>query len=223
METSGAENFFDTQHLDLFPKLVSVNPISIPKQVFWCAVEWKGFDDLLGGPHGRWVSRDVKVENTTAVVSKHDKNEQNFKPDRMHREKIDRTELRDVVLEKCSPGLGWRLVMTDHVFRHRCLGSLDTQFQEFTANPRRAPDDVLAAHGSNQLTSFPRNLRPSRSTVTNLPGPIPLESSAVPTDDSFRFNDDQGGTPSRPESRQPNPKTPIGTIEQESFGIWSSL
>ena len=113
--------------------------------------------------------------------------------------------------------------MTDHVFRHRCLGNLDTQFQEFTANPRRAPDDVLAAHGSNQLTSFPRNLRPSRSAVTNLPGPIPLESSAVPTDDSFRFNDDQGGTPSRPESRQPNPKTPIGTIEQESFGIWSSL
>src|SRR5881396_3591814 len=57
-----AENFFDTQHLDLFPKLVSVNPISIPKQVFWCAVEWKGFDDLLGGPRGRWVSLDVKVE-----------------------------------------------------------------------------------------------------------------------------------------------------------------
>src|SRR5205809_3493633 len=77
--------------------------------------------------------------------------------------------------------------------------------------------------GSNQLTSFPRNLRPSRSAVTNLPGPIPLESSAVPSDDSFRFNDDQGGTPSRPESRQPNPKTPIGTIEQEAFGIWSSL
>ena len=218
-----AENFFDTQHLDLFPKLVSVNPISIPKQVFGCAVEWKGFDDLLGGPRGRWVSRDVKVENTTAVVSKHNKNEQNFKPDRMHREKIDRTELRDVVLEECSPGLGWRLVMTDHVFRRRCLGNLDTQFQEFTANPRCAPDDVLAAHGSNQLTSFPRNLRPSRSAVTNLPGPIPQESSAVPTDDSFRFNDDQGGTPSRPESRQPNPKTPIGTIEQESFGIWSSL
>ncbi len=41
--------------------------------------------------------------------------------------------------------------------------------------------------------------------------------------DSFRFNHDQGGTPSRPESRQPNPKTPVGTIEQESFGIWSWL
>ena len=80
----------------------------------------------------------------------------------MHREKIDRTELRDVVLEECFPGLGWRLVMTDHAFRHRYLENLDTQLQEFTANPRRAPDDVLAAHGSNQLTSFPRNLRPSR-------------------------------------------------------------
>src|SRR5215831_4307725 len=85
------------------------------------------------------------------------------------------------------------------------------------------PDDVLTAHGSNQLTSFLRNLRPSWSTVTNLPGPIPLESPTVPTDDGFGFNDDQGGTPSRPQSRQPNPKPPIGLIEQESFGIWSSL
>ena len=82
-------------------------------------------DDSLDVSALPW-SRDVKVENTTAVVSKHDKNEQNFKPDRMHREKIDRTELRDVVLEECFPGLGWRLVMTDHVFRHRCLGNLDT-------------------------------------------------------------------------------------------------
>ena len=29
------------------------------------------------------------------------------------------------------------------------------------------------------------------------------------------LNDDHGGTPSRPESRQPNPKPAIGTIEQQ--------
>ena len=94
---------------------------------------------------------------------------------------------------------------------------------KFAANSRRAPDDVLAAQGTNQLTSFLGNFRPSRSAVTNLPGPIALESSTVPTDYGFGLNDDQGGTPSRPESRQPNPKPAIGPIEQESFGIGSSL
>ena len=141
----------------------------------------------------------------------------------MHREEINRNELRDMIVEKCLPTLRWRFPMADHVFRHRGFGNLDTQFQEFAANPGCTPNDVLAAHGPNQLTSFLGNFRPSRSAVTNLPGPIPLESPTVPTDDRFGLNDDQGGTSSRPESRQPNPKPAIGAIEQESFGIGSSL
>ena len=170
------------------------------------------------GPCSRWVSRNVEVKNPTAVMGKHYKNEQNFKPDGMHREEINRNELRHMILEKCLPGLRWRFPMTDHIFRHRGFGNLDAQFQEFAANSRCAPDDVLAAHGSNQLTSFFGNFRPSRSAVTNLPGPIPLESTTVPTDHGFGFNDDHGGTPSRPESRQPDPKPAISPIEQESFG-----
>src|SRR5947208_2004032 len=63
-----AENFFDTQHLDLFPKLVSVNPISIPKQVFGCAVEWKGFDDLLGGPRGCWFESAHEFPSEPSAV-----------------------------------------------------------------------------------------------------------------------------------------------------------
>ena len=102
----GAENFFDIQQFDLFPELVSVNPISIPKQVFRCAIEWKGFHHLLRGPCSSRVSRDIEVKNTTAVMGKHYKNEQNFKPDRMHREEIDRNELRRVIVQKCLPGDG---------------------------------------------------------------------------------------------------------------------
>ena len=46
------------------------------------------------------MSRDVEVKNATAVMGKHYKNEQNFKPDRMNREEIDRNELRHVIVEK---------------------------------------------------------------------------------------------------------------------------
>src|SRR5262249_42057831 len=72
---------------------------------------------------------------------------------------------------------------------------------------RGAPQMRFTAHGSNELTSFLRNLRPSWSTVTNLPCPIALESPTVPTDDGFGFNDDQGGTPSRPTIETAKPKT----------------
>src|SRR5438552_5706418 len=51
-------------------------------------------------------------------MGKRYKYEQNFKPDRLHREEIDRNELRDVVVEKCFPRLRWRFPMTDHVFRY---------------------------------------------------------------------------------------------------------
>src|SRR5262249_44294047 len=134
-------------------------------------------------------------------------------PDRMHREEIDRNELRNVVMEKCLPLLRWRFPVADHIFRDRSLGDLFTQFHQFASNPRCAPDDVFPAHGSNQITSLFRNCRPSGPAATNLPRPVPSESLPMPTDDGFRVDDNQGGTPSGPQTRQPNPEPPIGTIK----------
>jgi hypothetical protein len=62
-------------------------------------------------------------------------------------------------------------------------------------NPRRAPQWILAAHGSYQIPSFPRNLRASGSSVAYLPAPIPPESLTMPSDDGFRLYDNQGRTP----------------------------
>ncbi|PYS08107.1 MAG: hypothetical protein DMG17_29585 [Acidobacteria bacterium] len=70
------------------------------------------------------MSGNIGVKNTTAVIGKRYKYEQNFKPDRLHREQIDRNELRDVVVEKCFRRLRWRFPMTDHVFRYGGLGNL---------------------------------------------------------------------------------------------------
>ena len=93
-----AEDLSDAQQFDLLPELVPVNPISVPQHVFRGAVEWKSFDHLLCGPGRRRVSGDVEVQDTAAVMGKHYKNEQNFKPDRVYCKKIDRGELRDVVV-----------------------------------------------------------------------------------------------------------------------------
>jgi len=123
-----AEDLFDAQHFDLLAELVPVNPISVPQHEFRGAVEWKGFDHLLCGPGRRRVSGDVEVQYTAAVMGKHDKNEQNFEPDRVHCKEIDRSELTDVVVQKRFPCLRWRFPMTDHVFRYGGFGNLDSQF-----------------------------------------------------------------------------------------------
>src|SRR5215469_10766385 len=133
----------------------------------------------------------------------------------MHREEVDRNELREVVVQKCSARLRWRFPMTDHIFRDRRFGNLDTQFHQLAANARCSPDNVLEAHGSNQLTGLFRQCRPSWLAAANLPGPIPPESLPVPTDYGFRFDDDQSRTPPGPQAKQPNPEPSIGTIQHE--------
>jgi hypothetical protein len=39
------------------------------------------------------MSRDVKVDNTSSVMGENDKDEQGFKPNSVHSEEVDRSEL----------------------------------------------------------------------------------------------------------------------------------
>src|SRR5262245_49608826 len=52
----------------------------------------------------------------------------------------------------------------------------------------------------HQITRLPQHTGTSRPAVTDLPGPVPLKSLAVPTDDGFRSDDDQGRAPTRPQA-----------------------
>ena len=133
-------------------------------------------------------------------MCEHDEDEQNFEPDRMYREEVDRNELGHMIGEERSPRLGWRLGMADHVFGDGRLGNLNAQFQKFAVNSRRSPERVIATDGSNEIARLPRNQRTSGPAVTNLPGPVPLKSLTMPADDGFRFDDDQGRAPTRPQA-----------------------
>src|SRR5262249_56652455 len=59
--------------------------------------------------------------------------------------------------------------------------------------------------------------------VKNLPSPVRLKSRTMPTDHGFRFDDDQGRAPTRPQARKPNPKTSISSAEDEPVCLLSSL
>src|SRR5262249_9738010 len=73
-------------------------------------------------------------------------------------------------------------------------------------NSRRSPNRVVTTHGSNQIARLPRNTGTPRPAVTNLPSPVPLKSLTMPTDHGFRFDDDQGRAPTRPQAWRAKPK-----------------
>jgi len=62
---------FDAHDLDLFLKLVSVNPISISQEIFRCAVERKGFNDLLRRPFCSRMCGDIEMHDTPSIMHEH--------------------------------------------------------------------------------------------------------------------------------------------------------
>src|SRR5262245_12750035 len=102
------------------------------------------------------MSRHVKVDNASTVLHKNDKDEQDFKPDRVDGEEVYRSELGYVIIEERSPRLRWWFWSPDHVFGNRSLGNLNSNFEQFAVDPRRTPKRVFTAHCSSQIASFPR-------------------------------------------------------------------
>ena len=187
-----AEDFFDIHYSDLIAELLPVNPISISQQIPRRRIEGKGFEHLLRGPFRGRVSRNIEMDNASSIMCENDKDKENFKPNGVDSKEVDGRELGNVIIQERSPRLRWWFWMSDHVFGNRSLRDLDAQLHQLAVDPRCAPDRVLAAHRSNQIAYFSRNLRTSSLPVTNLPGPIPMKSLAVPTNDGFRFNDEEG-------------------------------
>src|SRR5215471_2520006 len=186
----GAKNFFDIHDFDLLAELLPVDPITISQQIFRCGVERKGFQHLLRGPFRRRMSRDIEMDDASAIMCENDKHEKNFKPSSVDREEVDRSQLRYVIVKERSPRLRWWLGMSDQVFGNRSLRDLNSEFEQFAVDPRRTPKRVLTADCSNQIASFLWNLRTSGAPMTYFPSPIPPESLTMPVDDGFRLDDD---------------------------------
>ena len=92
-----AEHFVDVHDLELLAELLPVDPISVSEQIFRRGVERKSFAHLLCGPFGCGMGCDVEVDNAASVVRENNKDEEDFKPNRVDREEVDRRELRLMV------------------------------------------------------------------------------------------------------------------------------
>src|SRR5262249_28440132 len=91
------------------------------------------------------MSRDIEMDDTSTMMCEHEEDEQNFEPDRVYREEVDRNELGHMIGEERSPRLGWRLGMADHCIWQRTPGKslcpVSGVRREFEALPKSGCHD----------------------------------------------------------------------------------
>lgn len=68
------DHFFDEKTVHAVAKSLTVDSISIAKQMLRCSIPWKGLDHLLPYPLGRRVHRDIEINHLSTVVCKDDEN-----------------------------------------------------------------------------------------------------------------------------------------------------
>ena len=138
------EHLVHTETLDATPKYLIVCLIAVTHHVLWRRVPRESLDHLLRGPLGSRVLGNIEVNNLAALVPQHEEDVEDPKRCGGHGEEIDRSKLRDMVIEERSPCLGRRLAVTDHVLGDRRLGDDDAKHLEFAVYARRAPERILA-------------------------------------------------------------------------------
>jgi len=99
------------------------------------------------------MSCHVEVDNASSIVNEYDEDEQDFEPNGVHREEVDRSELRNMIIQEGPPRLGGRFPTSDHVLGHRGFGNLDAQLCAARKFPLPdAPSPVLC----DAVSALPR-------------------------------------------------------------------
>ena len=124
-----------------------------------------------------------------------------------------------MVVEKRSPGLGWRASSSVHVTSHRGLGDLDAELGEFRLDPGCTPGVVRSAEFADEDAGLLGHGRPAWDSGTALPGPEQTKSSTVPAEHSFWLYQVKRSTPFWPDSGEGHPEEPVRIREPRTTGF----
>jgi hypothetical protein len=92
---------------------------------------------------------DCHVPDASPVVGEEHQNEQEAVGRRRDDEEIGRDDLADVIPKEGAPGLRRRLASANQLFRDSGLTDVDSKFQQFAMNSRRAPARIRVRHVAN--------------------------------------------------------------------------
>jgi hypothetical protein len=183
---------------DLSGEIASENAIAVSEAVTWNLIKREGLPQLLAGPLGGGMSGDIEVDDPPAVVREHHEHIENLEAECGNREKIDRHQRIDCVVEEGTPSLRGGLANTDHVLGDARLTDVDAEFQQFPVKTRRTPERILAAHGADELANVLGNIGSTELAAPDFPLPEESKAFPVPGNDGLRLDDDQCGTPAVP-------------------------
>jgi hypothetical protein len=144
----------------------------------------------------RQMSDDASrsMQNPTSIVGKDDKREQDSARECGHREEINSDGRLQMVREEGAPTLRAWFLPRRHQPRNRSLRDLEPQLQQFSMDPRCAPEGVREGHLPNQSSDIRSDL--GTTTARSRPaGPIPRKAAMIPRDNRGGADDHQGRFP----------------------------
>ena len=176
-----------TDHLFLPTKCLPVDGISIAQQISRLLIRSARLQELPRFPSRCRMRRHVDVKHPPSIVAQNDQDEKDPECCGRNCEEIKCDNFFGMVLKKCPPRLRRRSTALDHVLRDRSLRNLIPKLQQFSMNPRRAPQRIGPAHASDKVPDL--RINPWACAAATLPAPVVPEALPVPAYNYFRLND----------------------------------
>src|ERR1700687_1716094 len=172
-----------------FVELLSIAADPIAQQITRSNVPGECFQKLPRRPFSSGVVRYGEVNWTAAVVAKNHEDKQDSKRDSWDHEEVGGDEIFHLVFQESAPGLRRWFSMSHYVFRDSRLRHLNTKFQQLPMNARGTPARIGQTHFSNEVSNLAGDCR-TAFVRTTLPSPVESRTFAMPSNDGFRFDDE---------------------------------
>ena len=129
----------ERNHIDVEDRIVIQNGVAIGSRL------WKGFSQLLHDPIGRWMRRNVEVENPAALVLDDEETVQHSKSGSRHGEEVEGDDGLAMVAKKRKPFLGriTAALEAPQITRDGPFGEHEAELLQLAMDLRRTPVGVL--------------------------------------------------------------------------------
>jgi hypothetical protein len=154
--SEGRADLLDAESLYLPIECRPVTTVAIVDEIVWrLPIPGTGFYDLLRGPIGCWMTRDLDVQDLAAGMMDHEKDIEGSEKDRLDAEEITSPDITGVPLEEFpptrrrSPVIGSAQVLGDGPGRDS-----KSQPGEFGLQSPLTPQGVLRGHASDERSEL---------------------------------------------------------------------
>ena len=200
------EDFLDTHALHTAPKVLAVDLVAVAKEIGRSGVVRKGVNDLLSGPVGGGVLGHVEVDDSSAMVSEHDKNEEHAQACGRDGEEVEGDEVPHMVVKERPPGLRRPAAPLRHEPGYGALGDVEAELHELAMDSWGAPEWIGSGHAGDQSPDLGIDGRSTSGGPSRELGPVRAEATTLPLQDGVGRHDDERLPPAGPHSGQPDPQ-----------------